>query len=176
MLRSRSAINAPASRKSFLQRIVGVVFMRANSKCAHQVRPPRDRFGWAQPSVECLATSVVADKPARRSLVTAAAGWLVDQVSCLLDPDERAAVRGDITELGITSAQAVVEVLGLVVRRQAALWTEWGPWLALVGVAIPLGVLLGQLSWSWADGSAIYTFLYVNNWTWAYVESPGDSA
>jgi len=90
-----------------------------------------------------------------------------------LDLDERDAVRGDLAELGITSAQAVVEVLGLVVRRQAALWTEWGPWLALVGVVIPLGALLGQLSWSWADGSAIYTFLYVNNWTWSYVESPG---
>jgi len=66
-----------------------------------------------------------------------------------------------------------VEVLGLVVRRQAASWTQWGPWLALVGVVMPLGVLLGQLSWSWADGSAIYAFLYVNNWTWAYLESPG---
>jgi hypothetical protein len=94
-------------------------------------------------------------------------------VSRHLDPDERDAVRGDFAELGITSAQAVVEVLGLVMRRQAALWTEWGPWLALVGVVIPLGALLGQLSWSWADGSAIYTFLQVNNWTWAYVESPG---
>jgi hypothetical protein len=105
--------------------------------------------------------------------VTAATGWLVDRVSRLLDPDERDAVRGDFAELGITSAQAVVEILELVVRRQAALWTEWGPWLALVGVVIPLGVVLGQLSWSWADGSAIYGFLYVNNWTWAYLESPG---
>ena len=66
-----------------------------------------------------------------------------------------------------------MEVLGLVARRRATLWTEWGPWLALVGVAIPLGVLLGQLSWWWADGSAVYAFLYVNHWTWAYVESPG---
>jgi hypothetical protein len=115
----------------------------------------------------------VADQPTRRSLVTAATGWLVDRVSRLLDPDERDAVRGDFAELGITRAQAVVEVLGLVVRRQAALWTEWGPWLALVGVVIPFGVVLGQLSWSWADGSAIYGFLYINNWTWAYLESPG---
>jgi hypothetical protein len=90
-----------------------------------------------------------------------------------LESDERDAVRGDFAELGITSAQAVLEVLGLVVRRQAALWTEWGPWLALDGVVIPLGVVLGQLSWSWADGSAIYGFLYVNNWTWTYLESPG---
>jgi len=34
--------SAPASRKSsiFLGRIVGVMFMRVNSMCAHQVRPP----------------------------------------------------------------------------------------------------------------------------------------
>jgi hypothetical protein len=25
----------------------------------------------------------------------------------------------------------------------------------------------------WADGSAIYAFLYVNNWTWYYLDSPG---
>ena len=37
-----STHNAPNTRKSsiFLRRIVGVVFMRVNSKCAHQVRPP----------------------------------------------------------------------------------------------------------------------------------------
>jgi hypothetical protein len=28
----------------FLRRIVGVMFMRVNSKCAHQVRPPRGRI------------------------------------------------------------------------------------------------------------------------------------
>ena len=35
-------IDAPTSRESsiFLGRIVGVVFMRVNSKCAHQLRPP----------------------------------------------------------------------------------------------------------------------------------------
>jgi len=115
----------------------------------------------------------VADKPARRSVVTAAAEWLVDQVSRLLDPDERDVIRGDFAELGITPAQALVEVLGLVARRQAALWTEWRPWVALVGVVIPLGILLGQLSCWWADGSAVYAFLYVNHWTSAYVESPG---
>ncbi len=98
---------------------------------------------------------------------------LVGHVCRLLEPDEREAVEGDIAELRMPGAEALREVLGLAVRRQAALWTEWGPWLALVGVVIPLGALLGQLSWPWADESAIYTFLYVNNWTWAYVESPG---
>jgi hypothetical protein len=42
MLLFADDVDAPASRKSsiFLWRIVGVVFMRVNSKCAHQVRPP----------------------------------------------------------------------------------------------------------------------------------------
>jgi len=35
-------VDAPASGKSsiFLRRIIGSMFMRVNSKCAHQVRPP----------------------------------------------------------------------------------------------------------------------------------------
>jgi len=35
-------VNAPTSRKSsiFLRRIVSSMFMRVNSTCAHQVRPP----------------------------------------------------------------------------------------------------------------------------------------
>jgi len=35
-------IEARASRKSsiFLRRIVGAMFMRVNSRCAHQLRPP----------------------------------------------------------------------------------------------------------------------------------------
>jgi len=35
-------MSAPSWRKSsiFLRRIVGAIFMRVNSKCAHQARPP----------------------------------------------------------------------------------------------------------------------------------------
>jgi len=46
---------ARASRASsiFFRRIVGVVFMRVNWKCAHQVQPPsRDRWGFSRPSVD----------------------------------------------------------------------------------------------------------------------------
>src|SRR5438876_4032430 len=71
------------------------------------------------------------------------------------------------------SGQALREVFGLVVRREGAFWRKWRPWLALVGVVAPLGILLSHVSPWWADGSAIYSFLYVNNWTWAYLESPG---
>jgi hypothetical protein len=33
------------------------MFMRLNSKCAHQVRPPPGRFGWCSAVDNCLATS-----------------------------------------------------------------------------------------------------------------------
>jgi hypothetical protein len=99
--------------------------------------------------------------------------WSVDLVSRLLDVDERDAVRGDLTESGASGGSALCDVLGLVVRRQAALWMDWRPWLALAGVVAPLGVLLSHVSRWWADGTAIYAWLYVNNWTWAYLDSPG---
>jgi hypothetical protein len=33
---------------TFLERIVGAMFMRVNSKCAHQVRPPPSQLGGYQ--------------------------------------------------------------------------------------------------------------------------------
>jgi len=38
-------IDAPTSRKSsiFLRRMIGSIFMRVNSQCAHQLRPPLSR-------------------------------------------------------------------------------------------------------------------------------------
>ena len=99
--------------------------------------------------------------------------WLVDHVSRLLQPDERDAVRGDLTELGVSGGKALCDLLGLVVRRQARVWTDWRPWLALVGLVAPLGLVLSLVSRYWADASAIYAWLYVNNWTWGYLESPG---
>lgn len=81
--------------------------------------------------------------------------WFVEVLSRLLEPDERDAVRGDLAESGATGGQALRDLLGLVVRRQAALWKEWRPWLALLGLvgiaAVPLSetvfrinVALGQ--------------------------------
>jgi hypothetical protein len=99
--------------------------------------------------------------------------WLVDTVSRMLGPDEREAVRGDFAESGETSGQALRSVLGLVVRRQAALWKDWRPWLALVGLVAPLGVLLSLVCRREAHTSAIYLWLYLNNWTWAYITNPG---
>jgi hypothetical protein len=98
---------------------------------------------------------------------------LADLAVHLLEPHERDPVRGDLTECGIGGWRAFFEVLGLVARRQAALWTGWRPWLALLGVVLPLGILLSHASRSWADSSALDLSLYMRLWDWSYFEYPG---
>jgi hypothetical protein len=97
--------------------------------------------------------------------------WLVDRLSRLLEPDEREAVRGDLAESGESGRQALRGVLGLVVRRQAALWKDWRPWLALL--VVPLGMPLSLVSMRTSDHSAIYIWLYANNWDWAFLRNTG---
>ena len=72
--------------------------------------------------------------------------WLVDKLSRTLQPDERDAVRGDLAESGVSGGQALRDLVGLVVRRQAALWKDWRPWLALVGIVGLVGALLFNFS------------------------------
>jgi len=55
MLNPNQHRHAPASRRSsiFLRRIVGTMFMRVNSNCAHQVRPPSGPDGGHRRSEPC---------------------------------------------------------------------------------------------------------------------------
>ena len=55
--------------------------------------------------------------------------------------------------------RALIEVFGLVARREAAQWRDWRPWLALA-LLIPFGVLLSLVSRHTASGSAIHIWLY----------------
>ncbi len=73
---------------------------------------------------------------------------LMDLTARLLEQDERDAVLGDLAETGSGAWRGLVEILGLVVRRQGALWTEWRPWLAAFGVALPCSFLLMGVSFS----------------------------
>ena len=98
--------------------------------------------------------------------------WLADLASRALEPHEREAVRGDLAESGETGGRALLEVLGLALRRQSALWMHWRPWLALVGLVLPLGVLLCWISRQEADGSAIYFWLYASYWEPAFLINP----
>lgn len=73
---------------------------------------------------------------------------LFDLVSHLLTRDERDAVQGDLLESGESPWQSLLAVLGLVIRREAALWMNWRPWLAAFGLALPSTFLLMGFSLS----------------------------
>ncbi len=63
-------VEARVSRKSsiFLQRIVGVMFMRVNSKYAHQVRPPSGSIRRSPPLGKTLGT-IASDLYSSRSVL-----------------------------------------------------------------------------------------------------------
>jgi hypothetical protein len=73
---------------------------------------------------------------------------LVDLVSRLLRPEEREVVQGDLLEGGESAWQSLLAVVGLVIRREAALWRNWRPWLAAFGLALPSSFLLMGFSLS----------------------------
>jgi hypothetical protein len=76
-------------------------------------------------------------------------GWsFVEIASRLLERDEREAVLGDLTEAGENAGQSLLDVFGLVIRRQAILWKSWRPWLAAFGVTLPGSFLLMGISLS----------------------------
>lgn len=66
--------------------------------------------------------------------------WLVDRVSRILESSERDSVLGDLAEAEKTGGQALRDLLGLVVRRQAALS---GKRLLRSAVGIVIGMGLG---------------------------------
>ena len=66
----------------------------------------------------------------------------------LLEPDEREAVMGDLAEMGASSWRSSVEILGLIVRRQATHWSRWLPWFAAFGLSLPGTLLLQGASFS----------------------------
>jgi hypothetical protein len=67
---------------------------------------------------------------------------LVELSARCLEPDERAAVLGDILELNETGRKALRGILGLIIRRQIALWKDWHPWLVLLGLVAPVCPML----------------------------------
>jgi hypothetical protein len=105
--------------------------------------------------------------------MTQIAWWMVESLSRLLDDAEREIVRGDLAECGASARQALREVSGLVVRRQIALWVGWKPWLALLTVTVPIGVLLSHASRSSGEAAAEGILLYGRLWDFSYLANPG---
>jgi len=115
----------------------------------------------------------MGDEPNRGSIVDHLGERATDVVSGMLEPEEREVVRGDLAESGEKGFKALRDVVGLVVRRQAALCRDWRPWVILAGLIVPLGMLLSILSRDKAGGSAAYIWLYANNWDWTLLKSAG---
>jgi hypothetical protein len=103
---------------------------------------------------------------------------LVEVAAQLLGPCEREAVLGDLEEAGESSWRGLLGVLGLVIRRETALWKGWQPWAAAFGLALPFSfVLMGfslSVGWSYqrfvGSGAGFWTlvsrlFLLVA-WSW----------
>jgi hypothetical protein len=98
---------------------------------------------------------------------------LANLASALLDEYEREVVRGDLAESGASGAQALREIAGLVVRRQAAAWLDWRPWLMVVSVVLPIGLLLSHASRWWGVSTANHVITYWTLWDFAYLGYPG---
>jgi hypothetical protein len=71
---------------------------------------------------------------------------LVETAGRLLDGDEREVVLGDVAEAGGSAWRGMLDVMGLVVRRQITLWKSWRPWVAAFGVTLPCSLFLMGLS------------------------------
>jgi hypothetical protein len=98
---------------------------------------------------------------------------LADLAATLLEPQERDVVRGDLAECGVNGWRAFQEVLGLVARRQAALWSDWRPWIAVIAIVVPIGLMLSYASRWWADAYAIDIQIYTQLWDISYLKYPG---
>jgi hypothetical protein len=73
---------------------------------------------------------------------------LLELSTRLLDPVEREVVLGDLEETHETTWRGLVDIFGLVLRRQAGLWRDPRPWIAGFVVALPSSYLLTTASFS----------------------------
>jgi hypothetical protein len=99
--------------------------------------------------------------------------WLIAQLAGALTADERDAVLGDLAEASAAPSQVVRDLLDLALRRQAAQWLYWRPWLTLVGMAIPFAILLRLAATYLAHNSAVYIWMFADNWDPALLDIPG---
>jgi hypothetical protein len=71
--------------------------------------------------------------------------WLLSFVARALEAPERDVVLGDLAESGAGLGRAMLDLLGLIARRQFGLWVSWRPWLALFGVCGLAGLSLSRI-------------------------------
>jgi hypothetical protein len=106
-------------------------------------------------------------------MITKPYGRLAEMLAGALDEREREAVLGDLAESDESGSRALLDVFGLVVRREAALWSVWRPWVILAVLIVPFSLLISVLSRRISGETATYAWMYVNNWDWGLLASAG---
>lgn len=100
--------------------------------------------------------------------------WVLALWLCsTLEPAERETVAGDLAESGESGGRALVNVFGLVIRRQAAVWKASHLWVVLFILVLPFSFMLCTVAQSVAGESAVYTWMYANNWDWGLLKNFG---
>jgi hypothetical protein len=113
------------------------------------------------------------DEPADNSMILRK-GWpVVIWLSRRLGEAERDAVLGDLTECGENGGRAMVNVLGLIVRRHAAIFWDLRLGVAIAFLILPVSCLLSAIAQTAAGEGAVYSWMYLNNWDWALTRNPG---
>jgi len=79
-----------------------------------------------------------------------------------LDLAEQEAVLGDLYESRSGALACAVGLAGLVLRRQMQAWSDWRPWLGLVGIAMPVGLLLADFALMLARTFDLYVWIAWN--------------
>ena len=97
---------------------------------------------------------------------------LTNWVSGMLESSDREALCGDLAESGVSSLAALRDVLSLVIRRKLVGLRVLQPWVIFAFIAVPVGVLLSLASRWICDGSAIYFWMYINNWDFGVAQTP----
>jgi hypothetical protein len=78
----------------------------------------------------------------RRTGMQGAAWRCIEAAAGVLAPLEREVVLGDLAETDRGAWRGLCDVLGLAARRQLALWWNWRPWAASLGLALPASLFL----------------------------------
>src|SRR5215472_11303129 len=113
------------------------------------------------------------NEPVDDSMISRKSWPVVLWLSGFLDHAEREAVLGDLTEYGESGGRVITNVLGLVVRRQAAVLLDRRLWVAVTLVVLPVSYLLSAIAQTTAGEGAVYSWMYLNNWYWALTRNPG---
>lgn len=90
-----------------------------------------------------------------------------------LDSDEREAVSGDLLETNESLGASLLQVWGLVIRRQLRQWSSLQSWLTFCAVTVPIAILLAQAVREFAGWSAIYSWMLINNTDATLLRSSG---